>query len=341
MATEISQEAAIDVAWRTPGEPFNFFSCRPRPTYLPRGDRVAIRPRMQRVCGPSAEVSARTRASSRIAGRHHFRRSRPRHRNIIPRSPPMRRASPPPARSSAANTRKEAAWRRAPTQRENLRSENTPMRRASPLLCAHARYPIARGSCLALPADPRAEQEILVVRHDAPVIPRARASAAHSREESSWRRAPTPARTSLFRSRNGAEKSVAGGVLGGDPASKTRTFFAAAAPILGCAFYGGGSRNGGARRDRELQSVVGLRGMGRIQLQPRLVQLVGAITPSHISNRRRCFAARRTCRRDLTRGRVCTSGGNLHGVDRPLPPPAQRGAIAVRVRPPRAAPALR
>ena len=142
MATEISQEAAIDVAWRTPRKPFNFFSCRPRPTYLPRGDRVAIRPHMQRVCGPSAEVSARTRASSRIAGRHHFRRSRPRHRNIIPRSPPIRRASPP------------SRARAPPTRAKRLLGARR--RSAGVLSCARERYPVARGSCLAPRAEPGA-----------------------------------------------------------------------------------------------------------------------------------------------------------------------------------------
>ena len=64
------------------------------------------------------------------------------------------------------------------------------------LPCGRVRYPGARGCCLA----PRADSRAKIARRDrrrcvASVFPPARSSAVQSREESAWRRAPTPART--------------------------------------------------------------------------------------------------------------------------------------------------
>ena len=77
-----------------------------------------------------------------------------------------------------------------------LRAPRSRRRDARVLSLARERYLVARGSCLAPRADPRAEPETLIARHDAPIIHPPRASAAQSREESAWRRAPTPARKS-------------------------------------------------------------------------------------------------------------------------------------------------
>ena len=169
------------------------------PAHPPRGGRVAMRTHVWRVCGASAGTSARARVSCRAARRHHFRGSRPRRQNIIPRSPPMRRASPPP-RARALPTRARrllGAARRPP--RENLRSETAPVRRASPLLRARATQ-WREGAAWRRAPTPARNKKSYVFRHACQSSP-ARASAAQSREESARRRAPTPARKSQSHSR--------------------------------------------------------------------------------------------------------------------------------------------